>query len=192
MACGCVTSVSASLSPGLLPSLCVFTRSSYKEPVMDSGSILLQCDLIFTNHICQDPISKYGHIPRFQTVTHPGGCYSIRCSYWWQIGLYASGAGPPNGSVHLLTPRAAWWRVTERSGPSGILDPRGQGLSVCTAREVVPRLASWRAALWVFIHQLVTGRWLREALGYHQRGNRALSGPPGVHRGHRGERVWLL
>ena len=57
LACGCATPASASLSVASCVSLC-HPRSSHEQPVMDLGSLLLQDDIIFINHICKDPISK--------------------------------------------------------------------------------------------------------------------------------------
>lgn len=58
-------------------SMCVFTRLQTRTLVIVFSVIRTQYDLILTNHICKDPLSKESHILRFRE----GQRYSSQCSF---------------------------------------------------------------------------------------------------------------
>lgn len=63
--CCCIAPLSASVVPCTsLPGICLCLLSStYKNNChIELGTTLLQWDLILTQDICNDPISKQGHI----------------------------------------------------------------------------------------------------------------------------------
>ena len=127
MVCGHIPPVSASVFMWLF-SLCV--PLLIRMQGIGFRATLIQHDLILTNYISKHPISKKGHILRFQVDVNLGGCYPTL--YLAQALAPRSGVkellvGAPWGQVGHYMPHAQVTKPSWFGGIFGILAMKGSG-----------------------------------------------------------------